>query len=92
MSDAPRLLSRITIPVQITGDQERVVLELVSSGEYADESHVIEEALTALKARRKLRDALQGGLDELDRGEGVPAEVVFRELRDKAALIEQTEP
>jgi Arc/MetJ-type ribon-helix-helix transcriptional regulator len=77
------------MPVQISSNQERVVRELMSSGDYANEEQVIDDALKALKARNQLRNALQVGLDELDRGEGISADIVFRELRERATAFEK---
>lgn len=76
----------------ITPEQKRLVLELVRKGDYATECEVIDEALKSLQARDRLRDALQAGLDELDRGEGIPASEVFAELKQHAEDLQRIDP
>lgn len=68
---------------------DRFVEELVESGNYQSQSEVVREGLRMLKDREdfkkmrleELRREVKIGLDQLDRGEGIPAEEVFAELK-----------
>ena len=68
---------------------DRFVEELVKSGMYQSQSEVLRDGLRLLKDRedlRKLRLAelkreIQIGIDQLQRGETVPHEEVFAEIR-----------
>lgn len=71
--------------IQIEREHEQFVRELVAAGSFADEAAVIEEALSLLRSREELRAKIQVGIDELDRGERIPAEQVLAELRARAA-------
>jgi antitoxin ParD1/3/4 len=66
--------------VTLTPELEQYVNEKVQSGMYPSVSEVVREGLMLLRKRdetdriklEKLRQAIQIGIDELDRGEGVP--------------------
>jgi putative addiction module CopG family antidote len=57
--------------VSIPGDLEDFVVELVRTGSYHDPTEVVGEALQAFKKQKELRQAIQAGMDELDRGQYV---------------------
>jgi antitoxin ParD1/3/4 len=73
----------------ISPELEHLVRSLVATGQYQDEHEVLAEALELLRRRDVLRAEIQVGLDELDRGEGVPAREVFDELRQRLATLNQ---
>jgi antitoxin ParD1/3/4 len=65
--------------VTLTPEVERLVAESLDSGRYQSASEVIREGLLLLRERHELmrreeelRLAIKAGIDELDRGEGVP--------------------
>ena len=61
--------------ITLTPQLEQAILKKVESGDYADASDVVREALKVLDAHERevrLRAALQIGLDQFDRGEVVP--------------------
>jgi antitoxin ParD1/3/4 len=62
--------------IQLPADLEARIRQKVERGEFADVGEVIREAMHLLDARdrqlEELREKLQSGLDQLDRGEGVP--------------------
>ena len=60
--------------VEISPDIEAMCRTLVETGRYGDENQVLGEALRLLQRR-----------DELDRGEGIDADVVFDRMKKKAA-------
>jgi antitoxin ParD1/3/4 len=74
--------------VSLTPELEKLVYEEVKSGRYKSASEVVREGLRLIRLREAkieaLRRDIQLGIDELDRGEGIPASRVFGELRKKA--------
>lgn len=78
--------------VSLTPELEELINQKVSSGLYHSASEVIREALRLLKEQdelrqfrlEQLRKEIAIGLEQLDRGEGVPAKVVFEKLRQKS--------
>lgn len=75
----------LDVPPQI----EAMIREKVESGEYLDAAQVVEEALRLLQERddlRQLRAALQIGIDQLDRGEGVSYTPALRASIFESAL------
>lgn len=74
--------------ISITRELEELVNEKVKSGRYTSASEVIREALRMLAEHdqlyqirlEELRKAVKEGLES---GEPIPAEEVFRELRQK---------
>jgi antitoxin ParD1/3/4 len=74
--------------VSLTPELEKFVNDEVRSGRYKSASEVVREGLRLIRPReakiKQLRRDIQEGIDELDRGEGIPAEKVFTEMRRKA--------
>ncbi len=78
--------------ISLTPKLKDLVNKKVSSGLYGSASEVIREGLRLLDEQDRLRGArlkeLRGkidkGLEQLDRGEGIPGETVFRELRERS--------
>lgn len=82
----------------LTEHFERFIDDSVASGDYADPSEVVRDALRLLEQRRRedelklqrLREAVQVGLDQLDRGEYREFSIdeiddVMNELSERAA-------
>jgi len=78
--------------VSLTPELEKLVNDKVESGMYHTASEVIRESLRLLQERdeqrqsrlEELRAEIQVGLDQLKRGEGIPAEEVFERLHQKS--------
>jgi antitoxin ParD1/3/4 len=78
--------------VSLTPELEQLVSEKVATGMYQSASEVIREALRLLKERdeihehrvAELRREISIGLEQLRRGEGIPGEQVFEELRQRS--------
>lgn len=66
---------------QLTPQQQSVLDILQATGRYADEQQVLDEALELLRQRDDLREKLQVGLDQLDRGERHAMQDVMAEIR-----------
>jgi antitoxin ParD1/3/4 len=81
--------------VSLTPELEELVNEKVRSGLYTSASEVIREGLRLLQQQEELRrikyEALhrdiKAGVDELDRGERIPAKQVFAEMTNKARAM-----
>ncbi len=79
--------------VSLTPELEKLVASKVESGRYQSASEVIREGLRLLEDQDRMREAqleevrrkVQLGLDELDRGEGIPGDQVLAELKQKSA-------
>ncbi|MCD6032611.1 MAG: Bacterial antitoxin of ParD toxin-antitoxin type system [Thermomicrobiales bacterium] len=61
--------------IHVTPEIEADIRQRVESGEYADESEVLREALRMLNVRERrvqeIRASIEEGLAELERGEGI---------------------
>ena len=80
--------SRLHIPPEF----ERAVLERVQSGAYESTDDVLKacvEALEIIEAEDDewLRREIQAGIDELDRGEGIPGEQAMEMVRAELRRI-----
>ena len=81
--------SLFNVNVSLTPELEKLIYEKVRSGLYNSASEVIREALRLLHERDQVRqqelEALRAkinrGLEQLDRGEGIPESVAVRRLR-----------
>ena len=71
--------------IGLTPQQQTVVETLTASGRYDGERQVLDEALELLRQRDDLRERLQEGIDQLDRGERRPMEDVIAEIRQSRA-------
>jgi antitoxin ParD1/3/4 len=78
--------------LSLTPELEHLVQEKVKSGRYLSASEVVQEALRLLEERdalraqqlEDLRQAVAVGLEQLDRGEAIPGDQVFEELREQS--------
>lgn len=83
--------------VSLTPELEKLVNERVRSGMYSSASEVVREALRLLneqeEVRRRrleeLRKEIQIGLDQVNRGEGVPLDIPKIKSRLRKRLQEQ---
>jgi antitoxin ParD1/3/4 len=68
-SDNLKKRRRKSMNVAIPTEMEGFVATVVQSGTYRDPAEVVGEALRLLEKREKLRQEIQAGIDQLDRGE-----------------------
>jgi antitoxin ParD1/3/4 len=81
--------------VSLTPELEKLVESKVKSGRYQSASEVIREGLRLLDDKDRLRELhltetrrkIQAGLDELDRGEGIPGEQAYAQMKAKSAAF-----
>ncbi len=77
--------------VSLTPELEQLVHEKVESGMYYSASEVIRDALRLLQERDELRqqriqavrEQIDGGFEQLDRGDGIDGDEFFKELKQK---------
>ncbi len=67
------------------------VQRMVADGRFLHEDDVVAEGLRLLQARENLRDEIQKGLDQLDAGQGVAAEVVYERVEARIREIERND-
>ncbi len=67
--------------IQITQEQQAIVEELVATGRFASVQEAIAEGIRLLVSEEKLRQEIQLGIDQADRGELVDHDTVFTHLR-----------
>ena len=68
----------------LSPENEDFIQSAIRRGDYRDRGEVLDEAMELLRKRDELRRDIQQGVDELDRGDRIEGEEVFRELEDKA--------
>ena len=68
----------------LSPENEDFIQTAIRRGDYHDRGEVLDEAMELLRKRDELRRDIQQGIDELDRGDRIEGEEVFRELEDKA--------
>ena len=81
--------------VSLTPELEQLIEQKVQSGMYHSASEVIRAGLRLLQEQEELRDIrlqelrneAQKGLKSLKEGKGIPADEVFRELRERNANV-----
>jgi antitoxin ParD1/3/4 len=72
----------------LSPSNEQFIENALASGAFGSRDELLDAAVELLRERREeIRRMIQAGVEELDRGEGIPAEQVFAELEKKAAKI-----
>ena len=79
----------MAISVELGGNLDAIVDDLVTNGRYGSKSEVLREGVRLVQEREsrlaELLAKIDEGLASADAGEGRPAEEVFAELRAKIA-------
>jgi antitoxin ParD1/3/4 len=81
--------------VSLTPELEKLVASKVESGRYQSASEVIREGLRLLDDQDRLRELhlsevkkkIQTGLDQLNRGEGIPGGQVYARMKQRSAAL-----
>jgi antitoxin ParD1/3/4 len=81
--------------VSLTPELEKLVTSKVESGLYQSASEVIREGLRLLDDQDRLRELhlsetrkkIQTGLDQLDRGEGIPGDQAYARMKQRSAAF-----
>jgi antitoxin ParD1/3/4 len=81
--------------VSLTPELEKLVAQKVESGLYQSASEVIREGLRLLDDHDRIREVhlnevrkkIQTGLDQLDRGEGIPGDQAYAQMKRRSAAF-----
>ena len=73
----------------ISPENQRYISQAVNDGTYPNPSAALDEAVGLLRQRDQLRQDIQKGIDQANRGEQIPAEEVFERLEHKLTAIEK---
>ena len=73
---------------EIPSDLVPFVQRMVSEKRFLNESDVLAEGLRMLQARETLRAEVKKGFDQLDAGQGIPFEDVYRRAEERIREIE----
>ncbi len=74
---------------EISPENQQYLKQVVQNGTYRDQREALDQAVELLKRRDQLRGDIQAGIDEADRGELIPAEMVYDRLEQRAEEIER---
>ena len=84
---------RLAMNVALAPEQEKFILEEVSSGKYSSPNEVVRAGLSLLMAREdqlrfeEFRKEIALGVDEANRGELIDGEEVFKKLRAQIQTV-----
>jgi antitoxin ParD1/3/4 len=82
-------MSTTTLHISLPDALKEFALKRVEEGAYSNPSDYVRTLIRADRERQQkleaLRRDIQAGIDELDRGEGIPADEVFDRLRQRHA-------
>jgi antitoxin ParD1/3/4 len=70
---------------ELSPQSEQFIQQAVEIGIFNSRAQLLNTAVDLLNKR--LKQMIQEGIDQLDRGEGIPAEEVFAKLERKAKAI-----
>jgi antitoxin ParD1/3/4 len=78
--------------VSLTPELEKLVTQKVESGLYQSASEVIREGLRLLDDQDRIREVrlnevrkkIETGLDQLDRGEGMPGDQAYAQMKQRS--------
>ena len=81
--------------VSLTPELEKLVTQKVESGLYQSASEVIREGLRLLDDHDRIRKVhlnevrkkIQAGLDQLDRGDGIPGGKAYAQMKQRSAEL-----
>lgn len=79
--------------IQIAKEQNDFIEDRVSKGRFSSVNELISEAIRLVQEKEKMREAklaelrseIQIGIDQFQRGEGIPLEKAFMELDNRIA-------
>jgi antitoxin ParD1/3/4 len=90
------IAEQIVMNISLTPELERLIQEQVKKGRYSSVSEMVGESLRLLWERDRIREKrvaelrqkIQVGIEELNRGEGIDGEEVFDEIEADIRRIE----
>ncbi|REJ95768.1 MAG: type II toxin-antitoxin system ParD family antitoxin [Planctomycetota bacterium] len=75
--------------LDLSVDQQAFIDSLVKSGRFASASEAIGEAVRLLVSQERLKQEVEVGTEQADRGDVADHDTVFAQLRSMAATIER---
>lgn len=72
----------------ITPQIELMVKAIISTGNYTNETEVLEEGLRLVQQRERLREEMQVAIDQANRGELLDEDEFFRQLEEYADKLD----
>jgi antitoxin ParD1/3/4 len=99
MVGPPQKVKEEFMNVSLTPKLEKLVTRKVESGLYQSASEVIREGLRLLDGQDPLREVhlnevrrkIETGLDQLDRGEGIPGDQAHAQMKRRSAEFRKRE-
>lgn len=76
--------------VHIAPDQQAIIESLLTSGRFQSVDDVVAEGVRLLATTEKLRQKVQVGIEQADRGDVIDHDTVFARLRALAATAATT--
>jgi len=73
--------------VELPAEQQVIIEDLVASGRFSSAGEALTEGLRLLVSSERLRQQVQVGIEQADRGELVDHVTVFGQLRTAAAAL-----
>ena len=70
--------------IELPSDQQALLAGLVAAGRFSSVGEAIRESVDPLISREGLRQQIQIGVDQANRGEVIDHDTVFRDLRTLA--------
>ena len=74
--------------IQIPQEQQAIVEGLVAAGRFSSVQEAISESIRLLASSEKLRQEVQVGIDQADRGELIDHDTVFAQLKAMATEVQ----
>ncbi len=74
--------------IQIPQEQQAIVEGLVAAGRFSSVQEAISEGIRLLASSEKLRQEVQVGKDQADRGELIDHDTVFAQLKAMATEVQ----
>ena len=75
--------------INLPPDQQAFIENLVQSGRFASADDVIGECVRLLVSREQLREQVNIGIKQADRGDLIDHDTVFTHLRTRAAELQE---
>jgi antitoxin ParD1/3/4 len=81
----PRDVEECNMDIQIPAEQKAFLDDLVTAGKFSSIDEAVSEGIRLLVARDRLKQQVEIGIDQADRGDLVDHDTVFAQLRAMAA-------
>lgn len=74
--------------IQIPQEQQAIIEGLIAAGRFSSVQEVISEGIRLLASTEKMRQEIQVGIDQADRGELIDHDTVFAQLKSMATEVQ----